>query len=385
MNLSKSKSIMVVAGEVSGDMHAARVITELFSKNKKIKLFGMGGPQMAKAGMDVREDLTRQALIGFWEILKHYPMIKRRFDQCVSWLKQEKPDLLLLVDYPGFNLRLAEKAYQFGVPVCYYVAPQVWAWHESRIPAMKKVIRKLLVILPFEKKFFKKKGMKAEYVGHPLIEEMGLRPAARNQVLKKYGKESSAFPLICAMPGSRKEEIEKMWPLFREAARLIQKSYPDAVFAVPKPAGLSYDDYGGISPEDPFFFVEAPAYDLRKLCDVAWVKSGTGTLETALLKTPLVVVYKAAALTGFLAKRLLKIKNVSLINLLAGRRVVTELLQEKATPEALVEETNRLLDNKTIRNQQLQAFEKIKKSISKPPRASRNAAREILKLLAVTK
>lgn len=376
---------MVVVGEVSGDMHAARVITELLLKNKKTKIFGMGGPQMAKAGMDVREDLTRQALIGFWEILKHYPVIKRRFDQCVGWLEHEKPDLLLLVDYPGFNLRLAEKAHQLGVPVCYYVAPQVWAWHESRIPAMKKVIQKLLVILPFEKAFFKKKGMEVVYVGHPLIEEIDLRPVARNQVLKKYGQEFSVFPLICAMPGSRKEEIEKMWPLFLNAARLIQKSYPDAAFALPKPAGLSYENYGGITPEDPFFFVEAPAYDLRKLCDMAWVKSGTGTLETALLKTPLVVVYKAAALTGFLAKRLLKVKNVSLINLLSGRKVVTELLQEKATPEALVEETNRLLDNKTIRNQQLHAFEKIKQSISRPPRASRNAAKEILKLLAAAK
>jgi lipid-A-disaccharide synthase len=372
---------MVVAGEASGDMHAAKAIEVLLKKNKKLRIFGLGGPLMAKMGMDVREDLTRQALIGFWEVLKHYPAIRRRFADCEKWLRDEKPDLLLLVDYPGFNLRLAERAHEMGVPVCYYVAPKVWAWNKSRVRAMKRVIQKLLVIFPFETGFFEKHGIKAVYVGNPLIEEMGSKPIQRKEVLGQYGIKLSRFPIVCAMPGSRKGEIEKIWPLFLKASRILRKSCPDAAFVIPKSQGLDHGDFTGLTPEDPFFFVDGPAYDLRKACDVAWIKSGTSTLETALLETPMVVVYKVAAMTGFLVKRLLKIKNVSLVNILAGQTVVTELLQEKAKPKKLVEETNRILDQKDFRDRQIKAFRKVKKDISRPPRSSVKVAEEILRLL----
>jgi lipid-A-disaccharide synthase len=372
---------MVVAGEASGDMHAAKVIQALLQKNEKLKIFGLGGPLMAKAGMDVREDMTRQALIGFWEVLKHYPVIRRRFADCEKWLRTEKPDLLLLVDYPGFNLRLAERAHQIGIPVCYYVAPKVWAWNKSRVETMKRVIQKLLVIFPFEIDFFEKHGIKAHYVGNPLIEEMDSKPIQRKEVLGQYGIKLSRFPIVCAMPGSRKGEIEKIWPLFLKASRILRKSCPDAAFVIPKSQGLEHGDFTGLTPEDPFFFVDGPAYNLRKACDVAWVKSGTGTLETALLETPMVVVYKVAAMTGFLVKRLLKIKNVSLVNILAGQTVVTELLQEKAKPKKLVEETNRILDQKDFRDRQIKGFRKIKKDISRPAKSSVKVAREILRLL----
>lgn len=374
-------SIMMVAGETSGDMHAAKVIEALLRRNKNLRIFGLGGPRMVKAGMEVREDLTRQALIGFWAVLKHFPMIRRRFEDCERWLKEEKPDLLFLVDYPGFNLRLAKKAHQLGVPVCYYIAPKVWAWNQGRVKAMKKILRKLLVIFPFETGFFRKHGIQAVYVGNPLIEEMDLKPVNRKEVLGQYGIKFSKFPVVCAMPGSRKGEIEKIWPFFLKTSRLLRKSCPDAVFVVPKSQGLEQEDFTGLTHDDPFFFVEGPAYDLRKACDVAWVKSGTGTLETALLKTPMVVVYKAEAVEGFLVKRLLKVKYLSLVNLLEDRLVATELYQAKAKPRYLVEETNRLLDQKDFRERQIRAFEKIKKNIARPPKASQNVAREILKLL----
>jgi lipid-A-disaccharide synthase len=372
---------MAVAGEVSGDMHAAQVIRALKTKNKNLQVFGLGGPLMARAGMEVREDLTRQALIGFWEVVKHYPRIKQRFDQCLAWMRDEKPDLLFLVDYPGFNLRLARKAKAMGIPICQYVAPQVWAWHESRVEQIRKTIDKLLVILPFEKEYFKNKGIDAVYVGHPLLEEMDLKTRSRSSVLKKHGISPSLFPLIAALPGSRKGEIAKIWPLFLETSRLLRKQYPDAAFIIPKPSGLAYEDYVGLGPDDSFFFVEAPAYDLRKVCDLAWVKSGTGTLETALLQTPLVVVYKVAALTGFLAKRLLKIKNVSLVNLLAGETLVPELLQDRAQPAALLAETLPLLENQNKRKAQAKGFDQIKKLIGKPASASKVAAAEIFEML----
>ncbi len=373
---------MMVAGEASGDMHAAKVIRALLQKNKKLNIFGLGGPLMAKAGMEVRQDLTQQALIGFWEVLKHYPAIRRRFTDCEKWLRNEKPDLLFLVDYPGFNLRLAERAHRMGIPVCYYVAPKVWAWNQSRVQTMRRVIRKLLVIFPFEAGFFQKHGIEAVYVGNPLMEEMNLKPIQRKEVLGQYGIQLSRFPVVCAMPGSRRGEIEKIWPLFLKASRILRKICPDAAFVVPKSRGLDQENFAGLAPDDPFFFVDGPAYDLRKACDVAWIKSGTSTLETALLGTPMVVVYKVAAMTGFLAKRFLKIKKVSLVNLLAGKTVVTELLQERAKPKKLVEETNRILDHKAFWDQQIKAFRKIRRDISKPSKPSVRAAQEIFKLLA---
>jgi lipid-A-disaccharide synthase len=372
---------MMVAGEVSGDMHAAKVIEALKQKDRELQIFGLGGPLMAKAGMEVREDLTRQAIMGFVEVVKHLPLSLRRMRNCERWLLEEKPDLLFLIDYPGFNLRLARKAKAMGIPVCQYVAPQVWAWHESRIDQIKLYIDKLLVILPFEKPYFKGKGIEAVYVGHPLLEEMTFKSAPRTSLLKKNGLTPGHFPLIAALPGSRKSEVEKIWPLYLEASRLLRKQYPDVTVIVPKPAGLSFEDYQGLRPEDSVYFVEAPAYDLRKICDLAWVKSGTSTLETALLQTPMVVVYKVAALTAYLAKRLLKIRYVSLVNLLADENLVPELLQEKAYPVELSAESLSLLENVERRKSQLKGFTKIRKLIQMPSSPSKNAALEIMNLL----
>jgi lipid-A-disaccharide synthase len=381
MSAIQPYSIMMVAGEVSGDNHAARVIRQLKLKNKKLKIFGMGGPRMAQAGMEVREDLTKQALIGFWEVLKHYPWIKKRFDQCVRWLEQEKPDLLFLVDYPGFNLRLARKAQAMGIPVCYYVAPQVWAWHKSRVTLIRRVVQKLLVILPFEENFFRKEKIPAVYVGNPLVEEMVFKKLSRPKAMKKYGIEGEKFPLVCVMPGSRKGEIEKLWPLCLETSRLLRQKYPDAGFIVPRPASLSLDDYPSLGPEDSFFFVDAPAYDLRSICDLVWVKSGTSTLETALLKTPMTVVYKVSALSAFLAKRFLKIPYVSLVNILAKKELVTELLQDNATSETLLKETLTIMENPKARKTQMTGFNAIQKMLASSSQASKNVVTEIFKLL----
>jgi lipid-A-disaccharide synthase len=314
--------------------------------------------------------------------VKHYPVIRKRLGQCRKWLRSEKPDLLVLVDYPGFNLRLAGQAHRLGVPVCYYISPKVWAWNENRLKAMKKTIHKLLVIFPFEKEYFRKKGMEATYVGNPLVEELDLRPVKRELVLKKAGIAFSRFPIICAMPGSRKGEIEKIWPLYLEAARRLRLNYPDLALVVAKPAGIDYGDYKGLTAGDPVCFVNAPCFDLRKVCDLAWVKSGTATLETALLGTPMVMFYKVAALSGFIARRLVKLKQVSLPNLLAGRSVVPELILEKATPWNLGRETRILLEDASAREDQARAFEKIKKSLCRPAKASQNVAKAIKKLLA---
>ncbi len=379
--MTQNKTIMMVAGEVSGDMHAARVIQVLRAKNKKLRVFGMGGPQMAAAGMDVREDLTRQAIMGFFEVLKKYPVIRKRFKQCEQWLQKEKPDLLVLVDYPGFNLRLAQTAHRLGIPVCYYIAPKVWAWNEGRVKILKKVIRKLLVIFPFETAYFRRHGVGSVYVGNPLMDEMDLGPVKKKETLRALGIELSRFPIVCVMPGSRKGEIERIWPLYLKAARRLLKTCRDAAFVVPKSNGMEQEDFPGITADDPFFFVDGPAYEVRKACDLAWVKSGTGTLETALLGTPMIVVYRMAPVMAFLALKLIRLKDVSLVNLLARRTLAPELLQEQANPKRLVAETLQILDKPRVRESQLKGFEKIRKDLAIKVKASEKAAGEILKLL----
>jgi lipid-A-disaccharide synthase len=246
---------------------------------------------------------------------------------------------------------------------------------------MRRVIQKLLIINPFEKAYFKEQGMEATYVGHPLAEEVPTRIASCRTVLKRYGIPFSAFPLLSAMPGSRPSEVKRLWTLYLETARQLRETYPDLALVVPRPAGFKTSDYPGVEPSDSIFFVPGPAYDLRAVCDAAWVKSGTGTLETALLQTPMVVVYKTSAFNAFWARRLVKLPYFSLVNLMAGKAVVVELMQEQAEPQRLAEETRKILEDESVRRIQQQSFAALRRDISRPSRASRNVAGEIWKML----
>lgn len=379
--LKSKKSVMLVAGDPSGDGHAARVVAALRRLAPGVRVFGMGGPKLAAAGMDVREDLTREALVGFWEVLKHLPSILRRMRQCEQWLDHEHPDLLLLVDYPGFNLRLAEKAAKRGIPVCYFIAPQVWAWHRERVKAMRRDIQKLLVIIPFEQKFFREDGLDVTYVGNPLVEAVPRKGPSRAEVLRRLTFPSDAYPLVSILPGSRKSEISRIWPTMLEAARALRERYPKAVFAVPRPSNLNVLHYPGLQEDDGFAFVDAPGWEARLTCDVAWVKSGTSTVEAALLGRPMVVLYKVAPVSAFLARRLLKLTHVGMVNILAKRPAVTELLQEDFTGGRLADETARLLGSSKARAAQTEQFAQVRRDLSHPPRPAETAAKEILRLL----
>jgi len=261
----------------------------------------MGGTQMAAAGMDVREDLTRQALIGFWEVLRHISG-----GQEEAWAVREM----------GFATKGPTFWFWWIIRdsiSCWLKRPKEWEYRFATTflqslglggkthPDHEKGHPEIVGDPPFEKEYFRKRGVEAIYVGNPLIEEMDLGPVKKIPALKKSGIPISHFPLICAMPGSRKGEINKIWPIYIRTSRLLRRKYPDIALVVPKPAGIDFTDYKGTTAGDHIYFVDAPAIGLRKVCDMAWVKSGTGTLETALLGTPQVVVYKVAALSGFIA------------------------------------------------------------------------------------
>jgi len=368
---SRQRSMFVVAGETSGDLLASRVVRTLKRRDPKLKVFGLGGPALAAAGMDVREDLTKQSLIGFVEVAKHLPQIFRRFSQCERWFREERPDLVFLTDYPGFNLRLAERAHALGIPVCYYVAPQAWAWHESRVAVMRKVISRLLVLFPFEEPWFRERGVEALYVGHPMAET--IRPTAPQPFTQALR--------ICVMPGSRPSELERLWPLMLTASRLLRKTHPSACFVVPLPPSVPASVFPGLTDSDPFSFVRSDDMKARGACHFAWVKSGTSTVETALLGTPHLIVYKVASLSYRIAKALVKVKYAGILNLILGRLAVPELLQDDATPDRMVAETLAVLGSPERLRGQRRAFSELRKILSRPAHASANAARAVQEML----
>lgn len=373
---------MVVAGDPSGDRLAARMVIELKRLSPRVKVFGLGGPELAATGMDVRLDLTREALTGFTEVLRHLPRLWRIFREASGWLSTEKPDAVVLVDYPGFNLRFAGEARRAGCRVAYYVAPQVWAWHEKRLEILRRCVDRLLVIFPFEECYFREKGLSATYVGYPPLETLPRRRLSRSKVCRLFQIPFLASPLIAVLPGSRPNEVRRVWPVFRDAARKLRMPYPNAGFVVVRPPHLSPAEYAGVTALDPFTFVEGPAYEVRAACDLAWVKSGTATVETALLGTPQILAYRVSGISAFLARRLLRLSAVGMVNLLAGRRVVPELLQEEASPRRLMEETLSLWESKVRQREQIAAFRKVRASLSHPRRPSARAAWEVLSLLS---
>jgi lipid-A-disaccharide synthase len=380
MTLPHKNSAMVVVGDPSADEHAARLIQMITQKNKTIRFFGMGGPKLSQVA-DIREDLTHPALAGFIEIVRYFPLILKRYFKCVQWLKDEKPTFLFLVDYPGFNLQLAKVAKKQNIPVIYYIAPQVWAWNSKRLKLMKKVIDYLLVIFPFEETYFQKEKISATYVGHPLIQEIPQAKQTFKKTLLQLDFPFKTFPLICMMPGSRKSEIDKMGPLFLRAAYLLLEKYPSAVFLIPCASPQIEKHFKSLLLGNHFKIIKANDYYWRKSCHMAWVKSGTSTLETALLGTPMVVVYKMTAISSMIAKRWVRLSHVAIVNLLGCGSKVPELLLEKAIPENIVECTIDLLQSSQKRSEQVQQFLKIKKLLSFPEFHFEFTTRKILNWL----
>lgn len=335
--------LYVCAGEVSGDRYAADVVRELVSGGGAWRLEGLGGPRLAEAGVRLRADLEDLAVMGVVEVARRLPWFRRLRRSVVEGWRRDRPDAVLFVDYPGLNLRLARDARRLGLRTLYYVTPTVWAWNERRLKTLRSSLDELLVILPFEERFFAERGMRARFVGHPLGREARL-PRDRSAFLRELGVDPGA-ELLALLPGSRAQELRALARTFLEAGRRVRAA------AAPRPVQLA-------------FGVATPglARDLRRLVGSAVpvavgrsadllaaaaavvTKAGTATVEAALLGTPMVVAYRMHPLTFWLARRLVKVEHVAMVNLLRGRRVVPELLQSAATPEALAAAALRLLE-----------------------------------------
>lgn len=321
--------VMVIAGETSGDMHGAQVIRSLKRKIPGAEIFGMGGDSLANEGMEILYHIRDSSFMGFAEIVRHYPRIKKIFDHCVRLLTERKPDVILLIDYPGFNLRLAEQATNIGIPVQYYISPQVWAWGKKRIDKMKRFTDRLAVILPFEESLYRNAGVDATFVGHPLLEILPFDKSRKEFLDENHLPDKHILALL---PGSRKQEINLLLPPLLEAAEII-RARTDCIVAVGAAPGIPdamYTDILGARKE--IHLVHDATHCLMQHARAAIVTSGTATLETAIYRTPMVIVYKTSSLTYHIAKRLVLVSHIGLVNILAGREIVPEFIQSDVTP-----------------------------------------------------
>jgi lipid-A-disaccharide synthase len=371
----------IIAGEASGDLHGSNLIKELKRLDQAASIRGWGGDLMQEAGAVIVKHYRDLAFMGFLEVVKNLPTIFQNLSFCKSDVLEFRPDALVLIDYPGFNLRIAKWAKTKGIKVIYYISPQVWAWKENRVNSIKSSVDKMLVILPFEKAFYQKWHYEVEYVGHPLVEvidrfkqEHGVR-GSQGLVSRFDGQERD---IIALLPGSRKQEILKKLPLMLKVSVL----FPDCDFVVAQAPGQEDSFYQSLLQQYPnVSSVKNQTYDLLFHAKAACVTSGTATLETALFKVPEVICYLGSAVSYEIAKRLIKVKFISLVNLIMDRPVVKELIQGELTTSNLQKELTDLLYNPRRLDQLRKDYDELGHILSQGGHASVNAAKSILKFL----
>jgi lipid-A-disaccharide synthase len=363
----------IIAGEASGDLHGSNLIKELRKRDPRAVIRSWGGDLMQAAGSEVVKHYRDLAFMGFAEVIKNLPAILGNIRWCKQDIATFQPDVVVLIDYPGFNLRIAEWAKAQGLKVVYYISPQVWAWKESRVKLIRKVVDRMLVILPFEKDFYTRWDYKVEYVGHPLVQVVQEYRAQHPQPLLSFPK-----PVIALLPGSRKQEVAKKLPVMLGVSRF----FPQYQFVVAQAGSLDDGYFRELLQAFPEVqFVKNQTYDLLSIARGALVTSGTATLETALFGVPQVVCYKGSALSYHIAKRLVKIRYISLVNLIMDKPVVTELIQQELTVENARRELDAVLHD-TERSAQIRKdYEDLKTLLQQQGHASAKAAESILELV----
>lgn len=339
-----SDSILIIAGEASGDLHGASLINELKILDPKIHLFGIGGVNMHNAGLELLYHSNQLNFMGFVEIIKHIPFIKKVQKHIINEVIKRKTKYAILIDYPGFNLSIAKKLNQLGVKIFYYISPQVWAWGKGRVKKIKKLIFKMFVLFPFEEKFYKQNGIDAEFVGHPLIKKINAHSfLSKEQLFEKFGLDKSK-EILLLLPGSRKHEVSFIFPPIYSAAEKISKSFNlQIVVACSNSIEESY--LKQIVTSDNYTIISGLTYDLMKYSKFGIIKSGTSTLEAGLLGLPMIIVYKANYISYLIGMILIKVKNIGIINILSDRTIVPELLQSEVNEKNIIKIVSDLLSD----------------------------------------
>lgn len=340
--------IMLSVGEASGDMHGASVASALKLLQPDIELFGMGSKAMRSAGVRVDYDIAGQGIMGLVEVVKNLGKLFELRDNLAALMDKERPDALVIIDYPDFNMRLAKIAKAKGIPVVSYISPSAWAWRRSRAKGVAETVDKVAAIFPFEAEVYKGAGADVTFVGHPLVDIV--KPVMTKAAAYQYFKADPNRPVVLLMPGSRQQEIAKLLPVMLGASQLILQELPDCQFFLPIASTISQEILQNSidSCQVPVTLTTDYTYDLMGLANAAIAASGTATLETSIMGAPTVIIYKMAPLTYFLGKFLVKIPNIGLPNIIAGRRIVPELIQDAANPQNIAAETLKILTDRQV-------------------------------------
>ncbi len=337
----------IIAGEASGDLHASNLVREMIKNNPDADFRGWGGDLMQEQGVTLVRHIKDYSYMGFTEVAMHLRTILKSISFCKKDILEYKPDALILIDYPGFNLRIAEFGRANGMKVIYYISPQIWAWKQSRIHKIKASVDKMLVILPFEKDFYQKFDWKVDFVGHPLLDAIeNYRNKAGNPNFKSENHLSDK-PIVALLPGSRKQEIARMLQMMLS----VKDDFKEVQFVVAGAPSIGKEYYEPLIASDNVSIVFNKTYDLLMHATAALVTSGTATLETALFNVPEVVCYKGSGISYQIAKRLIKVKFISLVNLIMDKKIVTELIQHDLNKNSIKQELGKILNDKNIEEQ----------------------------------
>ncbi|HEY6872645.1 MAG TPA: lipid-A-disaccharide synthase [Geobacteraceae bacterium] len=334
---------MIVAGEASGDLHGARLVQEARKLDSGLSFFGIGGPRMREAGVETLVDSAQMAVVGLVEVIAHFDVIGRAYLTLKKIITSDPPDLLILIDYPDFNLRIARLARRAGIKVLYYISPQVWAWRVGRVKKIGRLVDRMAVVFPFEVPFYEREGVPVSFVGHPLVDTV-LPTMDRAAAQAAFGLDP-ARRTVGLFPGSRRGEIKGLMPTILASAKLLKERFSDLQFILPlastlTPADIApYLDAGGVEVQ----VIAGRGYDVMQVCDAIITVSGTVTLEIALMGVPMVIIYRVSPLTYQVGKRLIRVDHIGICNIVAGERVVQELIQHDAEPTKIAAEIERIL------------------------------------------
>jgi len=385
--MQSTREVMIVAGEASGDMHGANLVRAMREQEPELHFSGMGGPALAEAGVELLWDAASIAVVGAFEVIAHLGDILTARKTLLTRMREHRPGLLILIDYPDFNLLLARQAKKLGIPVLYYISPQIWAWRKRRVHAIARLTDRVAVILPFEQDFYKQYGYDVDFVGHPLMDTV--TPQKSVDIFRQELGITGEKPLVGLLPGSRRKEISSLLPIFLQAAKLLASKHPDLTFLLPKAPTVSQEllDEQGLSQaqqELDIRLISEDRYSMMAACEATVAASGTVLLELAILGIPTVATYRVSPMTYRLGRLLIRgIKFFSLVNLIGKRAIIPELLQDAVTPERIAKELEPLITDSAERKAMLTGFSEVHERLGGPG-ASKRAAKVALTLLDVS-
>ena len=379
MTDKNKKNILVIAGEVSGDLIGASLIKELKKTDPALMFYGIGGDKMLAEGMEVSYHINQMAFLGFVEVIKHLPFIKKAQKKLIKLVKSKNIKVAVLIDYPGFNLSIAKKLKVLGVKIIYYVSPQLWAWGSGRIKKVRKLVDKMLVVFPFEEKMYRDNNVNVQFVGHPLVERINNHDFLLYEDLCSKFQLDKEKNILLVMPGSRENEVKKIFPQTIKAAGRIASEF-DMQIVVSCSSNLSEQHFSDYADVVDFKLIKGLTYDLMKHAKFGIIKSGTSTLEAGYFALPMLIVYKTNYLTYLVVKELIKVDSIGMVNLLLEEKIVPELIQNRLTENTVYEKSKRILSNPS-------EYEKIKTKLSEVKNklagetASVSAAKSIYKII----